>query len=120
MKKKPTRKTKTDVKVSMTEMAKQRELQTLHRINRLHQRIVAVSRDVRRSVRRADVARLDAARELCADTGFGVFGISEVDTMQRQVEALRAANSTLMGEVAELRSELALLAPDTELSATGR
>lgn len=70
--------------LTKVEIEARREAAALRRLKAQQRRIVTLSRDLRRAVRAADGARLDAARELCADTGYAVFGIAEVEDAQRK------------------------------------
>jgi ATP:corrinoid adenosyltransferase len=96
-----------NLKQQMTsaEVEARHEEQTLRRLKSMHRRIVALSRDVKRAVRAADAARLDAARELCADTGFAVFLIDEVAATQRTVYERDDTIDALRKRIAELEPE---------------
>lgn len=72
--------------LTTAEVNAQREVATLARLKRQQQRITDLARQLTRAVRRADVARLAAARELCADTGWDVFDAGQVAADQRQLE----------------------------------
>jgi len=78
------------------DVERKREVQILTRSRNLQRRAVKLSRDVTRAVRQADAARLTAARELCADTGYAVFGVAEWDAMTKTIESLRAENERLI------------------------
>jgi hypothetical protein len=92
-------------KLTSVEVEARHEEQTLRRLKSMHRRIVALSRDVKRAVRAADVARLDAAQELCAETGFAVFLIDEVGKTQRMVYERDDMIDALRKRIAELEPE---------------
>lgn len=102
MPKKPTKRRTMGEKVTAVEVEVRREQQTLRRLRDQQKRIVSLSRELRRAVRTADGARLEAARELCADTGFAVFGIVEIEIRERQLEEARARVDELTLRVQEL------------------
>lgn len=77
---------------------------SLRRMDRQQKRIVTLARHVKRAVRTADAARLDAARELCADTGFAVFLIDEVGATQRKVYEQQDMLDALRKRVEELEA----------------
>src|SRR5215831_6329735 len=101
----PKTKTKTKTparKPFAADVERQREAAILRRSRALQKRVVDLSRAVTRAVRQADGARLTAARELCADTGFGVFGVDEVKQAQLAVEIMRDTINKLEARITEL------------------
>jgi tartrate dehydratase alpha subunit/fumarate hydratase class I-like protein len=84
---------------------------SLRRMDRQQKRIVTLARHVKRAVRTADAARLDAARALCADTGFAVFLIDEVGATQRKVYEQQDMLDALRKRIEELEAAPAPAAP---------
>jgi small ligand-binding sensory domain FIST len=98
MSKKKVRRKLVGADVDNIELNNRREQQQLRRLRDQQRRITDLSRALRRATRQADVARLDAARELCAETGYGVFGLEEWDKLNAAVDELER-------EVREYRDE---------------
>jgi hypothetical protein len=77
------------IRMGSVEAKNRRDAQELRRLRYQQRRIVDLSRALSRATRAADKARLDAARELCTDTGWGVFGIVEWAAREREIRQLR-------------------------------
>ena len=86
MAKKTVKKKGTGAELARVERERAAELATLRRLKGQQLRIVAVSRAVTRAVRRADLARIDVARELVQGTEWGIYGRSEILDLKRDGE----------------------------------
>lgn len=104
MSKKPAKHKPTREKVVSVEAEARHEQQQLRRLRNLHRSIRDLSRSLVRAVRTADGARLNAARELCEQTGWGVFDVAEFDHTVRAVETLRVTTKQQAERIAELEA----------------
>lgn len=105
MKKRPTKAQTIASKLSAAETEALKQQQLLRRLRNQQRAITSLARELTRAVKRADLARLLVARELCVDTGWGVFEIREVK--QRAENAERAAENAnqLLLRIEELQNE---------------
>jgi len=107
MSKKRTKPKGTAAKLSAVEAENRREIIQLRRLRDQQRRIVELSRKLTAALRRADGARLNAARELCEDTGWDVCDVAEVESDRRLVEQLRERNKELLVTLTDAQSQFA-------------
>jgi hypothetical protein len=106
MRKKPAKHKSHGERRTAAEVEATREAATLRRLRNQQRRITDLSRALRRAVLLADVARLRTARELCADTGWGVFDVDHIAARERQLEDAIAKTVSLEATVRNLEQAI--------------
>src|SRR5947207_860532 len=103
MLKKTVKKKGTGAELARVERERAAELATLRRLKGQQVRIVEVSRAVTRAVRRADLARIDVARELVQGTEWGIYDRDGIRTVHADAEGAEGAAAELRGQLAVAR-----------------
>lgn len=86
-------------RVTATEVAARQEAAQIRRLRDQQRRITDLSRALTRAVKTADVARLNAARALCEDTGYVVYGVEQIDAITKSNESLREENESQHNQI---------------------